>query len=92
MKVKIKLFTQARKFSHESEFTIQHSTVEATGSDLWTCITLHEQEIEIEVPEFDDKKIKALEIEKLEKAKSDVLAASQEKAAEIDDKIKSLLD
>lgn len=87
----ITIFTQARKWRSDKEFTIEHNTIEHETSEYALYITLDEQSVEVNTVDTDSEKLTLAHIEYLKSLKIKVHAEAQIKQQNLDIQINDLL-
>jgi hypothetical protein len=91
MKQKINIYTQAKKYCFESDFTITSSTNKFSTDSTETVIDICEQEVEIEIPDNCKDNLVEFEVRELEKVRDKIKADAVVAINNIEDKIQSLL-
>ena len=91
MKIKTKLYIQARKTTYDEGLEI-HAYSYKTESDVFgVVIDIDETEVEVECPDFSQEDFTNGHVEQLRKVKEQLLFETHQKAKSIDEQIESLL-
>ena len=88
---KVKLYIQARKFSNERFFTISIDTHKFDSDNYVTRVLLNTVELDIEIPELDEKTLTLAQIEQLRDQIKAEKAEHYLRVVGLEDKINSLM-
>ena len=89
--MKVKLYVQARKYTWDNEFEIVVHAFKYPPSADSTVVQLSEVEVDVPVPEINEKQLQLEEVKQLQQRITEEKNASHCRVTAIEEKIQSLL-